>query len=55
MVINSGFTFRERDYLNNANQVARLPDYAVVDVTTAPDARWPGRIALPGFFDERWR
>ena len=55
VVINSGFTFRERDYLNNANQVARLPDYAVVDVTTAPDARWPGRIALPGFFDERWR
>ena len=54
VVLNSGFTFRERDYLSNANQVPRLPDYAIVDTSTPPDSRWPGRIALAGFFDEHW-
>ena len=34
VVLNSGFTFREYDYLNNARQVPKLPDWAVVDVTT---------------------
>jgi pimeloyl-ACP methyl ester carboxylesterase len=54
VVLNSGFTYREYDYLNNARQVPKLPDYAVVDVTAPPDARWPGRIALAGFFGEHW-
>src|SRR5215467_8775268 len=27
VVLNSGFTFREYDYLNNARQVPRLPDW----------------------------
>ncbi|MCI0705610.1 MAG: hypothetical protein L0241_31505, partial [Planctomycetia bacterium] len=31
VVINSGFTFREYDYLNNARQVPKLPDYAMID------------------------
>src|SRR5262249_24602118 len=34
VVINSGFTYREYDYLNNARQAPKLPDYAVIDITT---------------------
>jgi pimeloyl-ACP methyl ester carboxylesterase len=55
VVLNSGFTFREYDYLNNARQVPKLPDYAVVDVRTPPSSRTPGAIATAGFFDEHWR
>ncbi len=54
VVINSGFTFREYDYLNNARQISKLPDWAVVDSTTPADGRWPGKIADAGFFGERW-
>ena len=54
VVINSGFTFREYDYLNNARQVPKLPDYAIVDLSRPPDGRWPGRIAHAGFFNEKW-
>ena len=54
VVTNSGFTFREFDYLNNARQIPKLPDYAVVDVTTAPDDKWPGKIITAGFYDEKW-
>jgi pimeloyl-ACP methyl ester carboxylesterase len=55
IVFNSGFTFREYDYLNNARQIAKLPDWAVVDVTNAATSRWPGRIVRAGFFDEAWK
>ena len=55
VVLNSGPTPREFDFLNNARQVPKLPDYAVVDLATSPGPRWPGRIALAGFFDEQWR
>ena len=54
VVLNSGFTYREYDYLNNARQIPKLADYAVVDITTPPDARFPGKIVLGGFFGERW-
>jgi hypothetical protein len=54
VVINSGFTFREFDYLNNARQTPKLPDYAVVDTTTPPGPRYPGKIVLAGFFNESW-
>jgi hypothetical protein len=55
VVLNSGFTFREYDYLNNARQTPKLPDWAVVDVSTPPDSRKPGAIAAAGFFDETWK
>ncbi len=55
VVLNSGFTFREYDYLNNARQVPKLPDYAIIDVSIPPDARKPGGIALAGFFNEAWK
>ncbi|MDQ6705495.1 MAG: prolyl oligopeptidase family serine peptidase [Acidobacteriota bacterium] len=54
VVLNSGFTFREFDYLNNARQTPKLPDYAVVDATTLPDGRYPGKIVRAGFFNEDW-
>ena len=54
VVINSGITFREYAEPNNSLQVAYLPDYAVVDLTTPPDPKWPGKIAVAGFFGEKW-
>jgi len=54
VVVNSGFTDREYDYLNNARQVPRLPDWAVVDVTTPPGTQWPGKVVAADFFNERW-
>lgn len=57
VVLNSGFTFREPDYLSNARQTPKLPDYAVVDVSTLPatNSRFPGKILKAGFFDEEWK
>ncbi len=55
VVLNSGNTFREYAQSTNSFQVAYLPDYAVVDLTTPPDARWPGKIAAAGFFGEAWQ
>jgi hypothetical protein len=54
VVLNSSFTYREYDYLNNARQVPKLPDWAILDLTTPPDARWPGKIVDADFFDEQW-
>jgi hypothetical protein len=54
VVINSGFTFREYDYLSNARQVPKLPDYAVVDIDKPVTSRAPGGIVAAGFFDETW-
>jgi hypothetical protein len=55
VVLNSSFTFREYAYLNNARQVPMLPDWAVVDLTTPPNAVWPGKIVDADFFDETWK
>ncbi len=54
VVLNSGFTFREYDYLNNARQVPKLPDFAVLDVRTPPSSRWAGKVLGAGFFNETW-
>lgn len=54
VVLNSGFTFREYDQLNNARQTPKLPDFAVIDVSTPPNSRWPGKVAAAGFFTEHW-
>ena len=54
VVLNSGVTFREYDLLNNARQVAKLPDYAVFDITTPPTPRAAARVERAGFFGERW-
>ena len=55
VVLNSGFTFREYAYLNNARQIPMLPDWALVDAAEGRDVQLPGRILAEGFFDERWQ
>lgn len=55
VVLNSGFTFREADYLSNAMQTPKLPDWAVIDLNEPASARAPGNVVAAGFFDERWR
>lgn len=54
VVINSSHTFREAHYLTNAQQTPKLPDWAIVDLSTPPSAYAPGKIAAAGFFGERW-
>jgi hypothetical protein len=54
LVLNSGFTFREYDYLSNARQNAKLPDFAVVDVDVPVSSQSPGGIVTAGFFTEDW-
>lgn len=55
VVLNSGFTYREYDYLNNARQVPKLPDYAVIEIDVPVSSRLPGGVALAGFFNEQWQ
>ncbi len=49
LVLNSGFTYREYDYLNNARQVPKLPDWAIVDLSEPPGSQRPGRVVDAGF------
>ena len=55
VVLNSGFTYREFAYLNNARQVPKLPDWAVIDLRTPADSLWPGKVVAADFFDESWQ
>jgi hypothetical protein len=55
VVLNSGCTFREADYLSNARQTPKLPDWAIVDTSVPPDGRFPGKILDAGFFNEDWK
>ncbi len=55
VVINSSFTYREYDYLNNARQIPKLPDWAIINLSEAPNALQPGKIVDAGFFDEQWK
>jgi hypothetical protein len=55
VVLNSGFTFRDYAYLNNARQVPMLPDWALVSVTGGRGSQLPGTVLAEGFFDERWQ
>lgn len=55
VVLNSSFTYREYDYLNNARQVPKLPDWAIVNLDAPPDTRHPGKIVSADFFDEFWK
>ena len=54
VVLNSSFTYREFAYLNNARQVPKLPDWAVFDISTPPNAESAGKVVTAGFFDENW-
>ena len=55
IVLNSGFTFREADSLNNARQTPKLPDYAVVDAQSPPTPKGWGTLPKVGFFGEQWQ
>ncbi len=55
VVLNSGFTYREFAYLNNARQVPKLPDWAVIDTRTPANPLWPGKVAAADFFNEAWQ
>jgi len=55
IVLNSGFTYREFAYLNNARQVPKLPDWAVIDLHKQPDSLWPGKVVDANFFNEQWQ
>lgn len=55
VVLNSGITYREYDYLNNARQVPKLPDWAIVNLRQPPDAVSPGKVVAAGFFNEQWK
>lgn len=55
IVLNSGPTFREDALLNNSQQIPKLPDWSLIDITTAPDGKWPGKVLDAGFFDEGWK
>jgi hypothetical protein len=54
VVLNSGFTFREYDYLNNARQTPKLPDWALIDVTNGATSQTPGKVIHADFFGEDW-
>jgi len=54
VVANSGPTYREYDCLNNARQVPKLPDWAVVDTETPMTSRGPGQVVAADFFGEDW-
>lgn len=55
IVLNSGFTYREFAYLNNARQIPMLPDWAIVDVADGTTTQFPGKVVRAGFFDEQWQ
>ena len=55
IVLNSSFTYREFDDLNNARQVPKLPDWAIIDLSEASGPQRPGKIVDAGFFDENWQ
>jgi hypothetical protein len=55
VVLNSGFTFREYDYYNNARQTPKIPDWAIVDIREPVNNRTPGKVVAADFFDESWQ
>ncbi|MBI1368119.1 MAG: prolyl oligopeptidase family serine peptidase [Planctomycetes bacterium] len=55
IVLNSGPTFREAHDRTNSLQNPKLGDWAVIDITTPPNAETPGKVLEAGFFDEQWQ
>jgi hypothetical protein len=54
IVVNGSFTFRGYDYLNNARQVPKRLDFAVVNVDVAVSSRAPAGLVTAGFITEDW-
>jgi hypothetical protein len=55
IMLNTGFTFREAHDRTNSLQNPKLPDWAIVDITTPPNAESPGKVEAADFFDAHWR
>lgn len=55
VVVNSGFTFSEFAGGSNSLQVPKLPDWAVIDLSTPRNQRHPAGVLEAGFFDEAWQ
>ena len=55
IVFNSGLTFREGHDKTNSQQTPKLPDWAVIDISTPPSDTAPGKIVSAGFFDKDWK
>lgn len=55
IVLNTGLTFREAHDRTNSLQNPKLPDWAILDIATPPDAETAGQVVAADFFDEHWR
>jgi hypothetical protein len=55
VVINSGLTFREAHDRTNSLQNPKLPDWAILDITSPPNSEAAGQVKAADFFDERWQ
>lgn len=55
VVFNSGLTFREAHDRTNSLQNPKLPDWAILDITQAPDAESAGKVVAADFFGEFWQ
>lgn len=55
VVVNSGMTFREAHDRTNSQQIPKLPDWAILDITTPPSDTAAGRVVAADFFDETWQ
>ena len=55
VILNSGLTFREAHDRTNSLQNPKLPDWAILDITQAPNAESAGKVVAADFFDEFWQ
>jgi hypothetical protein len=55
VVMNSGLTFREAHDRTNSLQNPKLPDWAILDITQAPNSDSAGKVVAADFFDEHWQ
>ncbi len=54
IVLNSGPTWREAHSKTNSQQNPKLPDWAILDITSPPTAEAAGKVLDAGFFNETW-
>jgi predicted esterase len=55
VVINTGLTFREAHDRTNSIQNPKLPDWAVLNLSQAPNAESAGKVVAADFFDAQWK
>jgi hypothetical protein len=55
VVLNSGLTFRQAHDRTNSLQNPKLPDWAVLDISSPPTADAAGKVIAADFFNEAWQ